>query len=67
MLRLKRYTVIENITTCQIKIPKSNVSLIYKRKPDGHEYFTALAQTLEFSQLYISLEELLSICRYRKT
>ena len=66
MLRLRRFTSIEDIVSWEIKIPKSEVSLLYKRSPNGHEYFTC-GPYLEHKgspRVYMTPEELFEICNH---
>ncbi|KAL7637479.1 UNVERIFIED_CONTAM: hypothetical protein RMT77_012207 [Armadillidium vulgare] len=61
MLRLKRFTPIENIIKWNITVPNTTISITYKRKHDSYDYFSVYAYTLQCSELYISVENLLKI------
>ena len=66
MLRLNRYTCIQDIIQWVIKIPGCGVSILYKRNPDGSDFFTCINQSVYRSnkRIFMSTDELLCICRH---
>lgn len=54
------------IVTWETKIPKKEVSLLYKRKPDCHDYFTCSSylNQSKVPRIYMSPEELLQIFQH---
>src|SRR5678816_1561945 len=66
MIRLNRYTAIQDIIQWVIKIPRSSVSFIYKRNSNGFEYFTGFHHSTYSTgkRVFMIVEELLSICKH---
>ena len=66
MFHLNRYTSIQDIVQWEIKIPGSRVSFLYKRKPDGFEFFKCATQSPCYNtkRIFMSPDELLCICNH---
>src|SRR5678815_4452147 len=66
MIHLNMYTSIQDIIQWEIKIPGSRVSFLYKRKPNGFEFFTCAAHSSCYNtkRIFMSPDELLCICKH---
>lgn len=64
MVRLDKYTSIRDIVHWEINIPKSDVSFLYTRKPDGFTYFRCSDQYEYNRRVFMSSDELLCVCQH---
>src|SRR5678815_5682390 len=66
MVRLNRYTSVQDIIQWEVKIPGCGVAFLYKRNPNGTEFFTCVSNSSYYNtrRVYMSPDELLCICKH---
>src|SRR5678816_1676233 len=66
MIRLNRYTSVQDIIQWEVKIPGCGVAILYKRNPNGTEFFTCVSNSSYYNtrRVFMSADELLCICKH---
>src|SRR5678815_4342404 len=69
MLRLNRFNSIQDIIQWEENLPDCGVSIVYKRNPDGSDFYTCTSSHANYSsqRVFMNTEELLNVCLHAET